>query len=316
MPDRSLRSGLKGKWRQLALGAVVLAVLTPLVGILGAPQGARAEGDKPAAPEYLGTAACTAKCHKKELAQHQASIHSKTDRDASAGADKQGCEACHGPAGLHKKAVDNDDENLQMQKPATLSSKQMVQICSKCHATTVSALKFEETEHAADGMTCRDCHSMHQDKQTDRKLKLPANELCLSCHQSLKVQFKANAHHPVLEGRLDCIDCHNPHGGSDPGMLKKDIDQLCTSCHKEKQGPFVYEHSPNVDEMEDGCLTCHAPHGTPAAKLVKLSGRGLCLQCHTDIATDGRHRARPGSCWRSGCHVRLHGSQTDPLLRR
>jgi len=305
-----------GKWRQLTIAAAVLAVLTPLVGILGAPRGARAEGDKPASPQYLGTEACTAKCHKKELAQHQASIHSKTDRDASATADKKGCEACHGPAGLHKQAVDNDDENLQMEKPATMSSKQMTQVCAKCHATTVSVFKFVDTEHAAEGMTCRDCHVMHQDKPTDRKLKQPTNELCLSCHQSLKVQLKANAHHPVLEGRLKCTDCHNPHGGSDPGMLKKDIDELCTSCHKEKQGPFVYEHSPNVDEMEDGCLTCHAPHGTPVAKLVKLSGRGLCLQCHTDIATDGRHRARPGSCWRSGCHIRLHGSQTDPLMRR
>jgi len=136
--------------------------------------------------------------------------------------------------------------------------------------------------------------------------------LCLTCHKQQTAELKANAHHPLNEGRIDCVDCHDPHNGREESMIKGSVDELCTSCHQDKKGPFVYEHSPNIDKMEDGCLTCHKPHGTPTKKLTNLAGRGLCVQCHTDILTDGTHRTRPGNCWQAGCHVRIHGSQTHP----
>ena len=54
------------------------------------------------------------------------------------------------------------------------------------------------------------------------------------------------SHHPIAEGKLDCQDCHNIHGGSTSFVQDFSKNELCYSCHAEKEGPFVYEHSPRL----------------------------------------------------------------------
>lgn len=301
--------------RRLRTIGIVFGIVTGTWALFAVNREPRADAapTTPAAETYLGTKACTARCHKRQLKQYLADVHRKTESVRGAPTSRKGCEACHGPAKAHKEAIDNDEEELAMVNPAKMSVKQLTQVCARCHAKTVNPVKFLATEHANQGLSCRDCHEVHQKKPTPFKLKKPATELCLSCHAAQKAEFHANAHHPVFEGRIKCVDCHDPHVGAEPAMLKKtQIRELCTSCHREKRGPFVYEHAPNVDQMEDACLTCHKPHGTATDKLTKLSGRGLCVQCHTDIVTDGSHRTRPGTCWQNGCHARIHGSQNHP----
>jgi predicted CXXCH cytochrome family protein len=83
----------------------------------------------------------------------------------------------------------------------------------------------------------------------------------------------------------------------------------CVSCHADVAGPFVYEHDPVEGGIGKGCLECHDPHGSHNPKLLNSFSRGLCAQCHTDKLANHF----PGhSCWDSGCHVALHGSNTDP----
>jgi len=314
MTGRSIQTANRCRWLRTAAATLGIVAASLALAIGFATDRVGAETSAPPADAYLGTDACTKTCHKQERKQFLADVHSKSDR--SAPGHLKGCEACHGPAKAHKEAVDADDEDLKMQSPAKASGAPLTRTCAPCHSKTVNVVRFESTAHAGEGIGCRDCHAVHQDKPTDHKLKQRANELCLSCHKVQNAEFRANAHHPLFEGRIDCVDCHDPHGGAEPAMIKQDLDRLCTSCHPEKRGPFLYEHGPNVDQMEDGCLTCHKPHGSALDKLAKLSGRGLCVQCHTDIVTDGSHRdpRRAGTCWQNGCHARIHGSQNHPLF--
>ena len=41
--------------------------------------------------------------------------------------------------------------------------------------------------------------------------KSPAT--CFQCHLEVKAKFDLPHHHPVLEGKVSCADCHNPHKG-------------------------------------------------------------------------------------------------------
>ena len=38
-------------------------------------------------------------------------------------------------------------------------------------------------------------------------------ETCFQCHLEVRAQFQLPHHHPVLEGKMSCADCHNPHVG-------------------------------------------------------------------------------------------------------
>ncbi len=90
------------------------------------------------------------------------------------------------------------------------------------------------------------------------------------------------SHHPILEGKVKCSDCHNPHGALTPAMVKHEcVNQQCFSCHADKRGPYMFGHPP----VEENCLSCHTPHGSSHNKLLTEKVPNLCQDCHTQ----GRH---------------------------
>ena len=90
------------------------------------------------------------------------------------------------------------------------------------------------------------------------------------------------SHHPILEGKVKCSDCHNPHGALTPAMVKHEsVNQQCFSCHADKRGPYMFGHPP----VEENCLTCHTPHGSSHNKLLNEKVPNLCQDCHVQ----GRH---------------------------
>ena len=92
---------------------------------------------------------------------------------------------------------------------------------------------------------------------------------------------------PLLEGKLSCTDCHNPHGSTTSPLLKADsVNEVCYSCHAEKRGPFLFEHSP----VRESCLNCHSPHGSDFEALLNVPRPMLCQQCH---AQDGTTKQSP-----------------------
>jgi len=270
-----------------------------------------------------------------------------------------GCEICHGPGRAHAEAEQSAaGDPAKMEAGMKLiyhfdgNPKENSERCLSCHTTGTPQDAFPHSTHAAAGVSCIDCHSIHpvevadagkpklQPAQTaffsvprlneenawltDGLLKKPQPELCYTCHRTVQAQFALPEHHRVPEGFMKCTDCHNPHGTSNHFQLAKANWETCVSCHVEKRGPFVYEHA--VVRVE-GCTSCHSPHGSVNNFLLKRrEQRLLCLQCHTALhATSGFHGQAnvphgrggyqgSGPCTR--CHVAIHGSNFDEYLLR
>jgi DmsE family decaheme c-type cytochrome len=114
--------------------------------------------------------------------------------------------------------------------------------------------------------------------------KAGITETCQSCHQQQRAEFRKKSHMPVPEGKMTCVDCHNPHGSTGKKLLKADtVNDVCYTCHAEKRGPFIWEHAP----VRENCMNCHSPHGSNADKLLIQPRPHLCSGCHSTTGTMG-----------------------------
>ena len=149
-------------------------------------------------------------------------------------------------------------------------------------------------------------------------------DTCFQCHLDKRAEFSLPHHHPVIEGKMSCSDCHNPHKGDamhgGPFSHTSESD-ACAKCHTAQRGPFVFEH----EAVREGCTTCHAVHGSVNQKMLVQRNHTLCLKCHFQqqtgagvIVIGGRDHTsflRRGTCWSAGCHEAVHGSQIGSSLR-
>ena len=99
---------------------------------------------------------------------------------------------------------------------------------------------------------CEACHgpgSLHSMEGEGRHLihnpgRSP--ESCLQCHLDVQGQFALPHSHPVAEGMVACIDCHDPHGDEEKELFAEGIlaaeSGSCAECHPAQAGPFVFEH--------------------------------------------------------------------------
>jgi predicted CXXCH cytochrome family protein len=212
--------------------------------------------------------------------------------------------------------------------------------CLDCHA--VIARRFPSSPHArvhfaGSGLTgqtgCESCHgpgSKHIEAGGGRQFIInPGREpdACFQCHLQTHVEFNLPQRHPVLEGRMNCVQCHDPHG---PDILKPShglamarVNEGCAGCHREQTRPFVFEH----EAMREGCTVCHNPHGSMNRKLLVEADANLCLKCHAQVQGAGvgageifigkvPHGAllQLGTCWSAGCHTAVHGSNLQPRM--
>ncbi|MBI4970983.1 MAG: hypothetical protein HZC17_03990 [Candidatus Omnitrophica bacterium] len=191
--------------------------------------------------------------------------------------------------------------------------------------STHSRLNIEHGQTKAQG--CEMCHgpgSIHVDagggkgKGIINPRKNP--EVCFSCHMDKKMEFRLPFHHPVLEGKMGCADCHSAHGAEVKpwsATTLSGMNEACYKCHKIQRGPFVWEH----EALREGCTACHKVHGSVNDKMLLIRDSNLCLRCHTqmDFPVIGRsnHAARmpQGTCFSAGCHTAVHGSNFDDHLR-
>ena len=219
--------------------------------------------------------------------------------------------------------------------------------CATCHEAIVR--DFKTATHSrlkaqgdnAKNMGCESCHgpgSLHVKSGGERTKivnprKSPAT--CFQCHTEVRAAFELPHHHPVLEGKVSCADCHNPHkgdavkgGGTNlpqsvkgGGIALLGHNETCFQCHSAQRGPFVFEH----EALREGCVSCHSPHGSVNQRMLTQRNATLCLKCHFQQQTsDGRifigdsdHSTRlpQGTCWSAGCHEAIHGSQVNGHLR-
>ncbi len=215
------------------------------------------------------------------------------------------------------------------------------QACADCHKEIVQ--KFPPSPHARvhfenaglpGNSGCESCHgpgSKHIASGGSAQFIInprhdPAS--CFQCHLDVHAEFNLPQHHPVIEGHMSCVDCHDPHGGDifkpAGGLAMARLNESCDQCHKEQTRPFVFEHP----AMREGCTLCHNPHGSVNDKLLVISDPNLCFRCHSQVQgpnvpaghvyignTDHTVFLQTGTCWTSGCHTAVHGSNVDPRLR-
>jgi DmsE family decaheme c-type cytochrome len=153
-------------------------------------------------------------------------------------------------------------------------------------------------------------------------------EACFACHLETHAEFNLPQHHPVIENRMNCVQCHDPHGGDifkpSGGLAMSRLNESCAQCHRRQAGPFVFEH----EAMREGCTICHNPHGSVNRKMLVQPDSNLCLRCHAQVQSAEvlsgneffigkvQHAAamQSGGCWTAGCHTGVHGSNVQPRM--
>ena len=214
-------------------------------------------------------------------------------------------------------------------------------VCFDCHTNITRA--FPASPHArlhteSGKMTgqsgCESCHgpaSKHVAIGGAGREKFIFNpgrnpEACFQCHLEIRAEFHLPQHHPVIEGKMNCVQCHDPHGQDimkpAGGLAMARLNQSCAQCHREQTKPVIFEHP----ALREGCTVCHNPHGSINAKMLTARDSNLCLRCHAQVPGTGvagsffigntRHDAFMsfGTCWTAGCHAAIHGSNTQPYF--
>jgi predicted CXXCH cytochrome family protein len=211
--------------------------------------------------------------------------------------------------------------------------------CLECHTniTRQFLASAHARVHVTDGQMagqtgCESCHgagSKHVEAGGGRGRYIfnPGKdpESCFQCHLQTQSEFHLPQHHPVVEKRMNCVQCHDPHGNdirkAAGALAMARQSESCSSCHRDQTRPFVFEH----EAMREGCVVCHSPHGSINRKMLVVADANLCLRCHAQVQRgssgdiyigNSLHTTflRQGTCWSSGCHTAIHGSNVHPRM--
>ena len=297
-----------------------LALLVACASLQWDPLGPRRSEQIPGT-ERIGSAECVV-CHE-DVQGHQriAAYHSD-------------CESCHGGGSLHEET----EGAAEIRYPSN-------EDCLGCHTVgRDSHLQWGTGEHSRAGLYCSDCHNPHDTERHHlRNYSQPGSpdmdlgsRLCVECHRTVDAQFNYPSHHPVREGGMSCMSCHDPH--EDQRVAHGARNQVCASCHQDYMGPWIYEHPPVTED----CGICHSPHGAVTQNLLGTMQPVICLSCHTlndtfhhdmmatgisgnttisqNFPTAPGEKIKPNEAATflrrcTDCHGAVHGSYSDAQLR-
>jgi len=305
----------------------LIAVISTLVGM------ASFAGSALAAPP--GPEVCKG-CHEPYFNSMANSVHGKTGHPMSP-ASGAGCATCHGDGTKHVEAGGGRGVGgIVNPGSKSIPAAEKDRICLTCHESSRHLAFWDSGKHRKNDVTCTNCHSLHGGQDSQLKItnpeiapfkttsRVPQQEVCFNCHRDIRGLVMRPSHHPIVEGKVKCTSCHNPHGALSPAMVNAEsIKELCTTCHADKRGPFMFEHPP----VEESCLNCHNPHGSRSVKLLNEKVPNLCQDCHdasshpgTMYDADANFKAPSGptsgpnsrfiarSCL--NCHNEIHGSNS------
>lgn len=205
--------------------------------------------------------------------------------------------------------------------------------CKQCHEETRQPERYEsvkswlKSRHAAEGVTCIDCHlkqdvegkefyaAVTAETQQDAHAAMVADpdnkenkayfiEVCGSCHQDRLTEFNSSVHGEAnshSEGTaVSCVDCHDPHLAplvtSKASKIYRGNDtKTCGKCHKDALGSYMKTfhgkqfHLGNT--LAPTCIYCHRGHelptDSPASFIHADNIGGLCAGCHGDAINAG-----------------------------
>lgn len=228
------------------------------------------------------------------------------------------CQACHAPEAKHLEEGGKGTVRFPTADK-----------CLACHKNNDhKRMNWAFSAHSKAGVECRHCHGLHSPDihlREGREFKGVGvgmwksdrnSAVCMTCHKDVAARMNMPSHHPVKEGGLSCMNCHDPHTGKKTTLAGP--TEQCTQCHQNVRGPKVFEHAPVVED----CTTCHNPHGSPNRRLLQLAQPMQCLQCHSVTANRHATTSTGGVVTLNGaqmrgctnCHSAIHGSHSDPKL--
>jgi DmsE family decaheme c-type cytochrome len=266
----------------------------------------------PPAPQadYVGQDTCLA-CHEDQKAGISETMHGRVAHPRSPAA-AQGCESCHGPGSRH---VEDPSDDSRIRKFSKMAPRDASATCLSCHTQSSHTL-WQGSAHDARNLSCESCHSVHNPKSERAQLKTATEiDTCTTCHRQQVMKVKRVSHMPVVEGKMSCSSCHNPHGSTNVRLLKVGnwINESCVSCHTEKRGPFLFEHAAG----RESCVSCHDPHGSSNDRMLVARVPMLCQRCHIGtrhpstiydgVAVQNKSNRIIGRAC-VNCHQQIHGS--------
>ena len=293
------------------------AILSAVVLILGL--GAMTATN--ASPIREADKVCT-KCHDESWEKPILAIY-QTKHGTVADSRTPGCQTCHGASAGHL-ADPGTPADMVFTKKTKATGEERSAVCLGCHGKDSNRSHWLTGSHSTRDVACSSCHVIHSNHD-DVRDKRTQFEVCFTCHKDKRAEVNRPHHHPILEGKVSCSDCHNPHGSPGGSNLKRDsVNETCYQCHMEKRGPFVRPHEP----VTENCTICHNPHGTGVENLLKTRPPFLCHQCHSP------HGSNPGALTNqvaapatlgktnvnytqgrgcANCHTEVHGSNNPSI---
>ncbi len=271
-----------------------------------------------------GDATCTG-CHDADDEFPVLAI-GKTRHGVTADNRTPTCTSCHGESDTHINKPADAKERLKPDrtfgKKATTTADSQNSACLSCHQSG-ARMNWQGSQHQSADVPCAACHQVHTGKDKVRA-KATQPETCFACHKEQRGQVNRASSHPILEGKVSCSSCHNPHGAVGPKQLVKNtLNETCYTCHTEKRGPFLWEHPP----AREDCSNCHVPHGSIHTPLLKARAPWLCQECHlaqnhpstaysgTGIPPRGAaQQVLANGCL--NCHSQVHGSNHPSGARK
>ena len=302
--------------RTLPGSGVLLVVLAAfLSSLLPVPAGAQPAPAPKAG--YAGTEACVT-CHEEIGTAFARNPHNAVEKGTAKPKWKgRACESCHGPGAKHAESVAAAD----IVNPSKVTPAEEGKICLGCHLNDKVNSGRLQSAHAKGQVRCTGCHSVHDASQgVVNHAPAAINQQCTGCHTTTWAQFQKPHVHPVPQGGMSCVSCHNPHGSLLKGMTQvvNANEPGCIRCHGDKRGPFVWEHAPMRLE---GCGACHEPHGSANPHMLnRQEVRYLCLECHSNVGQQNTLGSPPTAAHNmlsprfqncTICHVKIHGSNVS-----
>lgn len=157
------------------------------------------------------------------------------------------CQRCHGPGARHAETADATD----VVNPAKLSAERSLETCMQCHYETTtfrlpdsirrpgrSFYSYKPGEPLEDYAAYFD-HA--PGKGWDEKFEI------------VSAAYRLRQSRCFLEsqGRMTCLDCHNPHDRPEQNERPDYYRQRCVGCHA---APAAHLSTADLD-----CVSCHMP---------------------------------------------------------
>ncbi len=132
---------------------------------------------------------------------------------------------------------------------------------------------------------CTTCHSLPSSPSAQEAVSAPAPTPTLSAEQPVSAERVVTAISHTLEGREQCLMCHQTGALAVPASHEAIVDEACVACHLSSSTPDPVQELaiPAIShtlEGRDQCLMCHAA----GALAVPSSHEGIvdeaCTACH------------------------------------